>query len=324
MLTLLGPHEYSDASRIQLDAQEISVRNHRVEAQEAAFRFRHHQNARQFWLRVLPHTCLSPSKQSRFEKCGTNAWVQFCPTSNEFRIASDRCKLRICPACAEHRARRVAAKLSLLQQRTDLPATKLLTLTLRPSKRDLPDQIAYLKACFRRLRATAFWKKATPCGLAVVEVTRGEANDHWHVHLHAVMRSQFLNSRKLSVIWKRITRGSFIVQVKAVANGQDLTTYLSRYLAKIPDPSQISSYELADEWIRAVERTHWLITFGRKPPHHEDQAKPPKQTWIHVCKLTDLLPYLQTSDWRDAAATYLRRRLQEAHERTNQHVIDST
>lgn len=324
MFTLLAKHEHGAASPIQLDPQEISVRKHRVEAQESEFRFRHHQNARQFWLRVLPHTCLSPSKQSRFAKCGTNAWVQFCPTSKEFRIASDRCKLRICPACAEQRARRVAAKLSQLQQRTDLPATKLLTLTLRPSKRDLPDQIAYLKSCFRRLRATAFWKKASPCGLAVVEVTRGEANDHWHVHLHAVMRSQFLNCRKLSVVWKRITCGSFIVQVKAVKVGQDLTNYLARYLAKIPDPSQISSYELADEWIRAVDRTHWLITFGQKPQPHEDEAKPTRQTWIHVCKLTDLLPYIGSNDWREAAATYLQQRLREAHERTNAHVIDST
>lgn len=324
MFTLTKPLASPPDAPSQLDPQEISVRNTREKAQEQRFRFQHFQHIRDYWLSVLPRTCLSPAKQTRFENCGTHAWVQYCPTTHEFRISSDRCKLRICPACALARSRRVADKLNALQKLPGLPPPKLLTLTLKPSARDLPDQIAYIKSCFRRLRATAFWKKTKPKGLAVIEVTRGSDGGHWHVHLHAVLRADFIDSRKLSVIWKRITCGSFIVQVKSVRPSEDLTNYLSKYLAKIPNPEHLTTTEQADEWIRAVERSHWVITVGRLPKQNPNSGDRQKKTWIHVCKLVSLIPTITTEGWRRAAEHMLAHQLALAEERTTAHVIDST
>ena len=316
--------EFASDAATQLDPEPKSVTKPSPNTQEQLWRFRHCLPSFRFWKTIISKTLLDPAKQTRFLHCGENAWVQFCKSTSEFRVVSNRCNLRICPVCSRQRAIRLEKRLQAILDRKELPPAKFLTLTLKPSSRDLQDQIAFLKASFRRLRATNFWKKLTATGIAVIEVTRGTDGSHWHPHLHAVLRCTYVDRRRLSVVWKRITRGSFIVKIKAISKAEGLKSYLTSYLTKLSDSAQLTSLQLADEWIRAVERTHWVISFGARQKKTEQPEKPAKLEWLPLCKLTTLLPLIVNGNWRQAAADFLRHHEAAADERILSNVIDST
>lgn len=290
--------------RCHLDPEQKSVRNPSPDSPEQAYRFRHSLETRARLLDLLPVMASNPTHSPRFAACGSDSWVEWSTNAQAYRLRSVRCGLRICPACQRAYAHRVAEKMADLFKHSRREPPKMVTLTLKPSGRELADSIRYLKSCFRRLRATTWWKSLVRYGVAVVEVTRGESHDHWHVHLHAVCWSAFIPWDELKRLWKRITCGSFIVNVRPCSDTATLTNYLTSYLTKAPDESVFASDDLAREWYRALTAQHWVIRFGSRkllPPKKEPQRF---HDWSIVCRLRDILPAVGESGWKPAALAY--------------------
>lgn len=276
---------------VQLDPRQKTVTNHHEDTADQDYRFRHSRQLRQHWLTHLPMLEPNYKKLSRFKACGSSAFVEFSASLNEFRLRADHCGNRICPACQKAYAGKLARRLVQLFQHSRRNPPLFITLTLRPSAAPLADTISHLKAFFRRLRTTPLWKASVRYGAAVIEVTRGRKNTHWHAHLHIIAWADYLDSRKLSALWRKVTHGSFIVDVRRVRTSDDVANYVAGYLTKPPDDAVLGSAELTAEWYAAITRQHWVIRFGNRKLVPTKEEQPKAFDWVRVCSLQELLTH---------------------------------
>lgn len=306
-----------------LDPEQKSVTPYHEDDADQQYRFRHSPQVRQFWLDHLPMWERNYKKVQRFEGCGSDAFVEYSPSLNDYRVRATHCGNRICPACQRAYAHRTGRRLAELFTHSRNHPPAFLTLTLKPSAAPLEDTIRHLKAFFRRLRATPLWKNAVKYGVAVVEVTRGKRGTHWHAHLHCIIWADFIKQQTLSDLWRKITCGSFIVDIRRVKSSDDVTDYMTSYLTKPPPEAVMLQDTLAEEWYRAVTAQHWVIRFGSRkllPPKTEPVKA---RDWERVCSLQELLAYADQLSLKEAAAQILTKRQQRAEMELLTNVLDS-
>lgn len=136
-----------------------------------------------------------------------------------------RCRSWRCGRCAPEKASRLAARIALEAKRVG--CTRLMTLTLRAGL-DRGYSADQVWLAWRRLRDIWRRRGLDVSAIAVLEYTRrGTA------HLH-VLVSSYLNQAKLSNDWRQASRGSYIVDIRAI-DEQRVSAYVSKYLAKALD-----------------------------------------------------------------------------------------
>lgn len=170
------------------------------------------------------------SRQSRFELCGSRAWVLKTVTApTQYRIACDHCRDRFCEACQVERRRTVCMNL-----RAQLPAVQLrfVTLTLKSRSAPLTDQIDQIWAYFKQLRKTEVWKSNVTGGLSFFEITRNETTQMFHPHVHVLVEGKYLPQKVLRTEWLKITGDSYIVDVKFVRDPIAAAGYVAKYAGK--------------------------------------------------------------------------------------------
>jgi hypothetical protein len=321
------PNQTSQAPELapeaSLDPEQKTVTKSHDDDPDQIWRFRHSPQLRLYWLDHLPLWEMNYRKVQRFQTCGSDAFMEWSPSLGEYRLRANHCGNRICPACQRAYAARVAKRLNLLFCHSRRQPPALLTLTLKPTKAPLPDIVRNLKAFFRRLRATPMWRAAVQYGVAIVEVTRGKYGTHWHAHLHCVIWSRWLAQTQISNIWRKITCGSFVVDIRRVKDSAEVCDYVSTYLTKPPPQAVTQQDELAQEWYHAVTAQHWVIRFGSRkllPPRVEE---PKARDWQIVCSLQTLLRIAADRPLKEAADYYRRhKRATQLQELTN-YVLDT-
>lgn len=150
------------------------------------------------------------------------------------------CGNRFCPVCSVPRRVRVRNRLEFLVANTELPPHfhfKHLTLTI-PNQPDLYEMVRYIVKSFRKLRNRAFWKNYVDGGAFVLEVT-GRPNN-WHVHIHTIIISRYLDWNKLLKAWIACSkgRGVWLTDIPASA----AVGYLTKYLSKPSVPDLVLEY----------------------------------------------------------------------------------
>jgi len=170
-----------------------------------------------------------PDKLSRLQSCRTNAWFIRHEVSGEVRIASNSCKLRWCPLCAQARQNFIASQVSQWFCRVDYP--KLLTLTLRHTSSPLADQVNFLYRCFQKLRKRKFISKRLRGGVWFFQVKKSKDGSTWHPHIHVLIDSDFIEQKKLSQLWAEITKGSTVCDIRAVIDTDRAVQHNARYCA---------------------------------------------------------------------------------------------
>jgi hypothetical protein len=152
---------------------------------------------------------------------------------------------------------------------------KLLTLTLKTSTEPLKNQAKRIKEAFRRLRAHAVWKQQCFGGFWVLEITRNQKTGGFHVHIHAVIDSKYIEQAWLSRTWQRLTGDSMIVDIRTFQPKR--ARYLSKYVSKGSSFSEDSN--VLWDYYEAFHRQRDTNTFGEctdAPP------EPPKYTFIGI------------------------------------------
>lgn len=107
---------------------------------------------------------------------------------------------------------------------------RFLTLSVA-NNTDARELAKHLVRSFRNLRRRKWWTDRVRGGCSVYEIT-GSPGD-WHVHIHAVLESQYLPWKELFTFWQSISggRGVWITNISPSA----ATSYLTKYLTKAPD-----------------------------------------------------------------------------------------
>lgn len=165
------------------------------------------------------------------------------------------CGNRFCEICGSPRALKIRRKLTEFLELYIIPpkcGMRMITLSV-PNCENLPDGIAELIRCFRRLRQRAYWKTKVRGGAFVIEIKGTPGN--WHPHIHAIVCSQYLNWNNLHKAWNDVSGGLSVyisnIPKRAVVN------YILKYITK---PS-VSPFCL-DDVANALQSKRLFQPFG--------------------------------------------------------------
>lgn len=187
--------------------------------------------------------------------CGNEFYRWHCWDCSEHIDLVQSCDLRLCPRCSIRRAFRfITTHQVVLDEMTD---PKLLTLTFQsPQRLSKPLLKTYFKY-FATLRRRKLWKDAVKGGLASLEFTYTHSG--WHPHIHALIDSSYIPQRLLSALWKRITKGSYIVYIQKCDPSKGVYE-VAKYVAK--GPHFYAEPDLVHQYLRATLKARFFTTFG--------------------------------------------------------------
>jgi len=285
----LDPRE-TNVDSGQEPRRDVHAERHHL---EQSFRHSFWQHHRLRIAHAMPDAGLNPARCERFVACGSAAWVVQHPDfPDRFAVRSAHCRDRFCVPCAREKAFRVAQNVLKHVHHRQL---RFITLTLRHSELPLSQQLDHLLSSFRKLRASPTWKTATTGGAAFLELKLGVDGRHWHPHLHILHEGQFIPHSHLVEDWHRITKTSYIVDIRSVQSRRDVVHYVTKYSAKPIGSSLTSNPDRLTEALTQLTARRLMTTFGSwrglrlcAQPEHVD--------WQPIAPLTQLIARHRVGD----------------------------
>lgn len=199
------------------------------------------------------------SRRWRYWQCGSDCFVEVSDDGQRHRLKANYCGDRFCVPCMVARSRKICEVLEGAVKNTRL---RFVTLTRQANDANLSDALDDLRDSFTRLRATRFWQSTVTGGIAFVEITRGAVGRHWHVHMHLLVCGMFIDQRRLSAQWRECSRGSYIVDVRQVADQRRGVAYVAKYATKCLSRSVIDDRDSLVEAILSLRGRRVFCTFG--------------------------------------------------------------
>lgn len=190
------------------------------------------------------------NRHSQFIQCRTMARFLVHKTTREVRVGSTSCGLRWCPLC--YRTKRFVITESVKGWLPTREKPKFLTFTLKHNTSPLTEQIDALYKFFRAIRKHKFFKSKIKGGIWFFQIKKSKDGQHWHPHIHCLVEGKFIAQKELSALWKKITHGSKIVDIRAVKNVNKAAEYVARYAAA---PTRLLNYDIG-EAVEVAEALH--------------------------------------------------------------------
>jgi hypothetical protein len=166
-----------------------------------------------------------------------------------------------CAVCRKKRLKRTQKRVRdyMISMDIDKPkhhTMKFLTLTFKREGMSFDEARKKLLHSFTKLRKRKNWQKKVSFYFATLEVVEG------NVHLHIVLTSSFWNQKELSDEWLKVSKTSFIVDIRKVTDIGSATKELAKYIAK--DVSEDVLEEVAQ--FRDNNKKCRYVFSGRRPP----------------------------------------------------------
>ncbi|MBA7711546.1 hypothetical protein ES703_120512 [subsurface metagenome] len=189
--------------------------------------------------------------------CGEDFKVGKCLDCGAAPAFPITCDHRLCPDCAARRGAVLVSEHEDLLKQIRYP--KMLTLTFLSVDHLDKAYIKWARNCFRKLRRR---KVMAGCwgGIYSFEATHS-AEYGWHLHIHSLIGSGYIEQGDLSVEWQKIT-GARIVDIRAVQGKAkwDGIREVVKYPAKAA--SFLDKSNLVNEFLLATERVNLAYGFG--------------------------------------------------------------
>ncbi len=190
------------------------------------------------------------------DNCHTEWTVQICNDCTKTRRFPNRCDLSFCPECqprlSSERKKAVEWWTKLVSQ------PKHVVLTLKNTRNITTGHITELKRWFGKLRRRRFarnWRG----GFWSVEITNEGAG--WHLHLHALVDSDWIDGGELARQWSDVTgRIGRIVKVKD-AREKNYLAEVTKYAVKGSQLAQWSPLDI-ESFVLAFSRQKTFGVFG--------------------------------------------------------------
>lgn len=199
-----------------------------------------------------------PIRQA-YRDCRMRAYFIRHEETGEVRVSANTCKSRWCLPCSKARAAFVSANVEKWVRQ--IPAPKLLTLTLQSTDAPLAAQINSLHVCFRRLRKKAPFNKAWHGGVWFLQITFNQQEQRWHPHLHIILHGNYVDQRTIARKWLQTTYTSNIVDIRRIRAAQDAARYVARYVSR---PAPLKDLDPSDrlQMANAFHGRRTIGTFG--------------------------------------------------------------
>lgn len=145
------------------------------------------------------------------------------------RVSMD-CDDRFCRRCNARRAKRIGRRYASRIARFKNP--KLLTLTTM--RRGLcQHSVQKLRQDFAKLRRSKVWRASK--GLYAIEVGHTDGIGQVNLHIHAIIDGDFMHQAMIAREWRRITKDSYIVDIRRCWSHHGALHYLREYVTKLPE-----------------------------------------------------------------------------------------
>lgn len=178
---------------------------------------------------------------SKWEACRRGAWFARHVDTGEVRVFTRACRLRWCSLCSSARRAFITVEVAAWIRQASYP--KFLTLTLKHSNAPLLHQINSLYEYFRKYRHAKFFSDNTYGGIWFFQIKRAKHTGQWHPHIHCIIEGKYMQQRKLSKLWYRITSGSKIVDIRPIRDQAKAANEVARYASA---PAEVSSLKPSD------------------------------------------------------------------------------
>ncbi len=201
--------------------------------------------------------CGRHSEALAVASCGEDFKVGKCLDCGAAPAFPITCDHRLCPDCAARRgAVLVSEHEDMLRQ---LRYPKMLTLTFLSVEHLDKAYIKWARSCFTRLRRRLVMSSCWG-GIYSFEATHS-VEYGWHLHIHTLIGSGYIDQGELSREWQKIT-GASIVDIRAV-QGKDKWGAIKE-VVKYPAKAAtfLGSPELVNEFLLATERVNLAYGFG--------------------------------------------------------------
>jgi len=222
------------------------------------------------------------ARLERFDNCGAHCVVEYSPSAERYRVRASYCGDRFCLPCSTARAKKTMAR---MLDWTQGCRVRFVTLTLKRSDQPLKSVLDRLLKAFKKLRRQEFWLRAVKAGTAVVEITRGAARDHWHVHLHVLTVGTWLPVDELRAGWEIASEGSTVVDVRLIRDHQVGVAYVAKYAGKGWDQSVLEDADALLESVVALRGRRLLVNFGEWYDRDDQLCKAQPTDWKFIGRI---------------------------------------
>lgn len=222
----------------------------------------------------------------RFMDCGSKVIVCRDKANPEhYTLVGNYCRNRWCVPCGNARSQQLAR---LWRPHFEGKTVRFITLTLARDGLGLEGRLNRLYACFRRLQRSKLWTDSVTGAVAFLEVKRSSRSASWHPHFHVIASGTYLPQKALATLWHRITGDSYVVDIRAVRDTQEVTTYVTKYATKPGHKTFIGDLALTVEAIKALHGRRLMIRYGE---YREFKLKEPGEPreYEPVMSLKELL-----------------------------------
>lgn len=218
-------------------------------------------DTRQAIQRGMMRTNQTADRVLRYMQCADTTWVyRDVDELTKYKLVSNRCGDRMCPACGKIRSTRVGDALAAHCEH--MHHLRFITLTLGDTSAGLAASLDRLYLHFRSLRATDWWQANVRGGAAFLEVKWSDRAKRWHPHFHLIVEGGYIPQPDLQAIWHGISKDSFIVDIRACSSGEAAAGYAAKYASKPLIASFAGTPALCDQALRALKGRRLFFCFG--------------------------------------------------------------
>jgi len=198
-------------------------------------------------------------KAARLCSCGTGASFFVDTDSGHVKPWLSRCRDRLCLFCSNARTQSVTEQLQGLMLNNG--CDRMIILTVQTTFSPLAEEIDFLMKSFKRLRRSKTWRRFVDGGAYVLEITLNPHTLAWHPHLHIAYKGKYFPQKLLSMTWKGITQGSYVVWVSKIDEVAGAAREMAKYVGK---PQRVEKYPPAQicEYAKAVHGLRMVQCFG--------------------------------------------------------------
>lgn len=139
------------------------------------------------------------NEAKKLDACQSEEVLYFCESCGEHQYRLQSCRYRHCAFCSVSRGIELRKRVRAIVDEVDRP--KLLTLTMPPTT-DLGAGVSHIKKAFSNWRRLHSIKSLVHGGCYTIEVVPKAAG--WHVHIHAVIQSEYLPVKLLWETWRQV------------------------------------------------------------------------------------------------------------------------
>lgn len=218
-----------------------------------------HKNTRESYKRTLVNaleSCKRYGEAMSVKACGEDFRVGKCCDCGAAPAFPITCDHRLCPDCAARRGAILISEHEVLLKQLRYP--KMMTLTFLSVDHLSKAYIKWARNCFTRLRRR---KVMAGCWGGIYSFEATHSFFGWHLHIHSIIGSRYIDQAKLSDEWQKIS-GAMVVDIRAVKGKEKWEAI--KEVVKYPCKAStfLASPALVSEFLVATEGVNLAYGFG--------------------------------------------------------------